>query len=93
MEGISVRTELEVHAERFVAAYMLHQGDVGEKLKTALKKAYDELDIDVEVQRALKEHCRIIINEAVHNSLRNAGLKDLISAEIDSLVEKMYKPG
>lgn len=78
-----VRVELDIQAQKMISQYMINNERVEKEIESGIKKAFDSIDLELEVEKSVK-NC---IEQAIRQSSEWGKIRDAIKIKTDEIVE------
>jgi hypothetical protein len=79
-----VRVELDIQAQKMISQYMINNERIEKEIEAGIKKAFESIDLEKEVERSVK-NC---IERAIRDSADWGKIRDAVKKKTDEIVEK-----
>ncbi len=78
-----VRVELDIQAQKMISQYMINNERIEKEIEAGIKKAFESIDLEKEVERSVK-NC---IEQAIKQSAEWGKIRDAVKKKTDEIVE------
>jgi hypothetical protein len=78
-----VRVELDIQAQKMISQYMINNERIEKEIEAGIKRAFDSIDLEKEVERSVK-NC---IEQAIKQSAEWGKIRDAVKKKTDEIVE------
>jgi hypothetical protein len=79
----TVRVELDIQAQHFIGQHMLHNAQIAKDIEAGVKKAFDSIDFEKEVENSVKR----CIHDAIRQSTEWGTIKEAVKKKTDEIVD------
>lgn len=86
--AVVIKTELTVLAQKHISNFILNNTEISQQVETGIKKAFESIDIEAEIENAVKNDIRRAIAESANWGLIRKQVHEKIDTMISDLILK-----